>query len=295
MADARRTMPAKASIAMVAVLVGAGVLAGAVRAQGDPPHPVHVHSGSCDDLGDIVVPLDDVVAVAEGTLEGAGSAVPVMLSDTEVDLPLAAILAAPHAINVHESAENIGEYVACGDIGGRVIDGKLAIGLQEINGSDLSGVAVLEADDDDETDITIYLTEEGRTAGAEAPSAGAAPDAAPAAPTAEPAAAPDAAPAAPTAEPAAEPAAAAPAAQVAVDIRDFAYNPNPIEVAVGATITWTNQDGVPHTATATERDVLQSGLIPADGGSFGQAFPTAGEFSYFCEFHPDMNGTIIVR
>ncbi len=175
MAYARTSVVDKASIAAVAVLLGAGVVAGTARAQDDPPHPVHVHSGSCDDLGEIGAPLDDIAAVTGGAFEGAGAAVPVMLSATEIGVPLATILAAPHAINVHESAENIGEYVACGDIGGQVIDGRLVIGLQEINGSDLSGVAVLEADDDDETDIALYLMEEGRTAGVEAPSA--APDA----------------------------------------------------------------------------------------------------------------------
>ena len=265
----------------------------AAQDDGDPPHPVHIHTGTCADLGEIVAPLNDVAPPTGGESGGAALASPVELSETEVELGLADILAAPHAINAHESAENIGEYVACGEVGGRVVDGVLLLGLRETNGSDLSGVAVLEADDDDETDVTVYLVEEGAVAGAEeAPAAGAAPTAATAAPTAAPPAAPTAAPAE-TAEPVET---AAPAGEeVAVDIRDFAYEPAEVTVAVGDTITWTNQDPVPHTATATERGVLQSGAIAPDGGSFSQTFEAAGEFSYFCEFHPNMEGTIVVE
>ena len=84
------------------------------------------------------------------------------------------------------------------------------------------------------------------------------------------------------------------AAEVPVDIRDFAYSPNPIEIAAGDTVTWTNQDEVPHTATGEDRNVLQSGTI-SPGASFSQAFPEAGEFGYFCEFHPNMSGTIVVQ
>jgi plastocyanin len=52
---------------------------------------------------------------------------------------------------------------------------------------------------------------------------------------------------------------------------------------------------VPHTATATERGVLQSGAIAPDGGSFSQTFEAAGSLDYFCEFHPNMEGTIVVE
>jgi plastocyanin/S1-C subfamily serine protease len=82
-------------------------------------------------------------------------------------------------------------------------------------------------------------------------------------------------------------------AEIPVYISDFAYSPNPIEIAVGNAVTWFNEDQVPHTATGENRDVLQSGTIPP-GASFTQVFWEAGEFGYFCEFHPGMTGTIIV-
>jgi plastocyanin len=202
------------------------------------------------------------------------------------------ILSAPHAINVHESAEAIQNYIACGDIGGRVIDGDLVIGLSELNDSGHHGVAVLEGDDDG-TDVKVYLSEE--EAGAESEQA-ATTDAAPAATDAAPAASDAPATAAPAEAPAddVQDAEVPAAAEVPVDIRDFAYSPNPIEIAAGDTVTWTNQDQVPHTATGEDRDVLQSGTI-APGSSFSQVFPEAGEFAYFCEFHPNMTGTVVVQ
>ena len=258
----------------------------------DGPHPAHIHSGSCDDLGDIVVPLTDVVENTAGESFGSDQAVPVEVSETDVELSLSDILAGPHAINIHQSAEAIQIYIACGDIGGRVIDGDLLIGLQEIDGSGHQGVARLETDDDG-TEVSVYLAYQG--AGSEAEQEAAAPAAATTAPA--DAAADAETPEAETPEaetPAAADDAAAAGQEVPVDIRDFAFSPNPVEIAVGDTVTWTNQDQVPHTATAEDRGVLQSGTI-SPGSSFSQTFETAGEFPYFCEFHPNMTGTIVVQ
>ena len=47
-----------------------------------------------------------------------------------------------------------------------------------------------------------------------------------------------------------------------VDIKDFTYVPDPVEIPVGATVTWTNSDTAPHTATAQDREALQSGAQP---------------------------------
>jgi plastocyanin len=253
--------------------------------EADAPHPAHIHSGTCDNLGDIVAPLSDVTELTAGESFGVPTAVLVKESDTEVELPLGDILSAPHAINVHESAEAIQNYIACGDVGGRVIDGDLVIGLRELNDSGHHGVAVLEGDDD-KTEVTVYLAEEGTGAAAEQD---AATDAAPAATDA-----PATTAAAETPADAAQATEAPAAAEIPVDIRDFAYSPNPVEIAAGDTVTWTNQDEVPHTATGEDRDVLQSGTI-SPGASFSQVFPEAGEFGYFCEFHPNMTGTIVVQ
>ena len=282
----------------VAVLMAFAILALAasapiISAQDDePPHPGHIHEGSCAELGDVVHPLQDIAPITGGENLGARSAVPVEASTTEVDVPLGDLLTSPFAINLHRSAQAIQDYIACGDVGGRVVDGELVIGLQEVDDSGYSGVARLQ-EDGDTTVVTVYLIAEA-AAGEQAagtPAAGGTEDETPTAeaeaetPTAEPEADEET----PTAE------AEAPAGQeVAVDIRDFSYNPDPIEINVGDTITWTNQDGVPDTATARNRDVLQSGPI-APGESFSQTFEEAGEFPYFCEFHAGMAGTILVE
>jgi hypothetical protein len=67
---------------------------------GDAPHPAHIHSGTCDNLGDIVAPLSDVTELTAGETFGAASAVLVKESETDLELPLGDILAAPHAINI---------------------------------------------------------------------------------------------------------------------------------------------------------------------------------------------------
>jgi plastocyanin len=79
-----------------------------------------------------------------------------------------------------------------------------------------------------------------------------------------------------------------------VDIADFSFTPSTLEVRVGDTLTWTNNDGVPHTVTQDPAGSgFQSGSI-ASGGSFSHTFEDAGAFAYFCEFHPNMTGTIVV-
>jgi plastocyanin len=79
-----------------------------------------------------------------------------------------------------------------------------------------------------------------------------------------------------------------------VDIKNFAYRPNLVEIPVGGTVTWTNSDTVPHTATAQNREVFQSGRLNP-GDRFSQTFDAPGAVDYFCEFHARMKGTVIVR
>ncbi|MBV9028609.1 MAG: hypothetical protein JO311_08330 [Candidatus Eremiobacteraeota bacterium] len=64
--------------------------------------PAHVHDGTCGDLKGVAYALKDVVN---------GSSTTVLQGTT-----VAALTAKPYAINVHESASNLGKYVACGDV-----------------------------------------------------------------------------------------------------------------------------------------------------------------------------------
>src|SRR6516162_8623305 len=65
-----------------------------------------------------------------------------------------------------------------------------------------------------------------------------------------------------------------------------AYAPNPVNVAPGSTVTWTNNDTTSHTSTAND-GAWDSGSIPP-GGSFSRMFPNAGTFTYRCTIHPGM-------
>jgi plastocyanin len=76
-----------------------------------------------------------------------------------------------------------------------------------------------------------------------------------------------------------------------------AYDPNPVQVKAGGTVTWTNNDSTAHTATSgqgAEPDgTFDSGIL-AQGASFSFTFENAGEYPYFCTLHPNMVGTVSV-
>jgi plastocyanin len=77
-----------------------------------------------------------------------------------------------------------------------------------------------------------------------------------------------------------------------VEIVEFTYQPDPVVVQVGGKVTWQNQDTAPHTATADDGS-FDTGTI--ENGKIGSAtFKEPGTFTYFCEIHPTMHGTVEV-
>jgi hypothetical protein len=135
-----------------------------VAQAGDGPHPNHIHAGTCSALGDVVAPLTDVAGpAADAERMGAATAHEVKTGRSEVDMSLQEIIDGGYTINVHKSADEIGEYIACGDIGGVTVtdeDGRthLIIGLDELNDSGHTGVAWLGADGD-VTEVVVMLIE----------------------------------------------------------------------------------------------------------------------------------------
>jgi plastocyanin len=83
------------------------------------------------------------------------------------------------------------------------------------------------------------------------------------------------------------------AADESVGIADFAFAPDAVTVDVGDTVTWTNQDGVPHTATA-DGGAFDTGSL-GQGQSGEATFDTPGTFTYHCAVHPTMTGTVVVQ
>ena len=80
----------------------------------------------------------------------------------------------------------------------------------------------------------------------------------------------------------------------AVTIRDYLYEPETITVPVGTTVTFTNRDSTPHTATSKQSGVFESGSL--DTGKSGKVtLEEPGTFAYYCLFHPFMKGEIVVE
>ena len=188
------------------LLLALGLMLGSGRALAQDttaaPHPAHIHSGTCAELGDVVYPLTDVSAEASAagtpvagettgspesatmdstshSMEGMGSPTSEMAmgtpettaspegpfgiiietSETTVEAALADLSAGGFAINVHESMENIGNYIACGEIVGTANDsGDLTINLAPLNDSGYNGTATLHDNGDGTATVSITLT-----------------------------------------------------------------------------------------------------------------------------------------
>jgi plastocyanin len=77
-----------------------------------------------------------------------------------------------------------------------------------------------------------------------------------------------------------------------VTIADFHFSPGTTTVHVGDTVTWANNGPSSHSATASNGG-FNTGILK-QGQSASHTFTQAGTFTYFCEIHPFMHGTIVV-
>ncbi len=82
-------------------------------------------------------------------------------------------------------------------------------------------------------------------------------------------------------------------ARVAVAIENYAYQPDPITVAHGTTVVWTNRDEVQHTVVSNDK--LFSSPQLETNQHFEFTFKKTGTFAYFCSLHPEMKGKVIVE
>lgn len=76
------------------------------------------------------------------------------------------------------------------------------------------------------------------------------------------------------------------------DAGSNSYSPNPVEVKVGETLTWINDNSNLHTATSND-GVFNSDVL-FEGQSFSYTFDKEGEYPYFCDIHPAMVGMVVV-
>ena len=77
----------------------------------------------------------------------------------------------------------------------------------------------------------------------------------------------------------------------AVSIANFAFSPADVSVKVGDSVTWTNNDTVPHTVTFAS--FASQELAP--GATYTHKFDTAGSFDYKCSIHPNMTAKVTVQ
>src|SRR6516225_7696203 len=85
------------------------------------------------------------------------------------------------------------------------------------------------------------------------------------------------------------PTAPARSVEATVMIDNFTFNPPRLTVKAGTTVTWDNEDDIPHTVAASAKAFKSKALDTGDKFSF--TFATPGQYEYFCSLHPHMTGT----
>jgi plastocyanin len=78
-----------------------------------------------------------------------------------------------------------------------------------------------------------------------------------------------------------------------VQIDNFTFAPQRVTVKSGTTVTWINDDDIPHTIASITRLFKSKALDTKDQFSF--TFTTPGVYEYFCSLHPHMTGLIVVE
>ena len=81
------------------------------------------------------------------------------------------------------------------------------------------------------------------------------------------------------------------AAEVKID--NFSFGPTTLTVAVGTTVTWKNNDDVPHTVVSDDKTFRSKALDTDD--KFSYTFTKPGTYNYFCSVHPKMIAKVVVQ
>jgi len=76
-------------------------------------------------------------------------------------------------------------------------------------------------------------------------------------------------------------------------IDNFTFVPARLTVKAGTTVTWRNEDDIPHTVTSVTQ-LFKSRALDTDD-SFSFTFTESGTYEYFCSLHPRMTATIVVE
>jgi len=79
-----------------------------------------------------------------------------------------------------------------------------------------------------------------------------------------------------------------------VTMKDIKFNPSTVNIKVGDTVTWTNDDSIAHDVTGDGFKSGSAGNIQG-GGTYKHTFDKAGTFKYVCTVHPGMEGKVVVK
>jgi len=77
------------------------------------------------------------------------------------------------------------------------------------------------------------------------------------------------------------------------EMRTMVFGPRRIEIPVGGSITWTNNDPLVHTITADDGSWDSGPIEP--GKTWTHTFTQPGEYAFHCTPHPFMKAVIVVR
>lgn len=157
---------------VLAGLTAAGAQEGAPESGFDPTarFPAQIHSGTCDDPGDVVFELgeggfglpvpDDPAATPDVAAEQVGpvEANPAVVLVAAVDASLDRLTDEGHVIDAHVAGEDpeTSRFV-CGIIGGFRVGDDLVFGMHEVNGSGYSGATWIQDLGDDTSRVTTFL------------------------------------------------------------------------------------------------------------------------------------------
>ena len=81
---------------------------------------------------------------------------------------------------------------------------------------------------------------------------------------------------------------------VTVEIPEFAFAPDPVEISACDSVVWENTHTQAHTSTGNGDQQWSTGNIAAGATSDPVTFEEAGELTYICALHPFMTGTVLV-
>lgn len=87
------------------------------------------------------------------------------------------------------------------------------------------------------------------------------------------------------------------AREVVVEYRTFQVAPDPLRIAKGTTVRWINRDQIEHTVTGgtpASRVPGWNGVLGGVGTAATRRFDRPGHYTYFCDRHQFMRGTVVV-